>query len=88
MHSQIKNTEFTPDLKFFFECGTEDETEDRNGNGVIDSIDDTKDLISALTEKGYNPDSDIYYHEIEGGRHDVATWGLAFPVFLQWAFQY
>jgi enterochelin esterase-like enzyme len=86
MHSQIKNTEFAPDLKFFFECGTEDEIEDRNGNGVIDSIDDTKDLISALTEKGYSLQSGIYYYEIEGGRHDVATWALAFPVFLQWAF--
>ena len=29
-------------MKFFFECGTEDETEDRNGNGIIDSIDDTR----------------------------------------------
>jgi len=41
-----------PGLKFFFECGTADETEDRNGNGIIDSIDDTKDLISALINKG------------------------------------
>jgi len=86
MHNQIKNADFVPDMKFFFECGTEDETEDRNGNGIIDSIDDTQDLISALTEKGYSPLSDICYYEIEGGKHDVATWALAFPVFLQWAF--
>ncbi len=86
MHNQIKNADFVPDMKFFFECGTEDETEDRNGNGIIDSIDDTRDLILALTEKGYSPSSDICYHEIAGGKHDVATWALAFPVFLQWAF--
>jgi enterochelin esterase-like enzyme len=88
MHKQIKNAEFLPDLKFFFECGTEDEMEDRNGNGIIDSIDDTQDLISALTEKGYNPVSDIYYYEISGGRHDLATWALAFPEFLTWAFKF
>ena len=55
-------------MKFYFECGTEDETEDRNGNGIIDSIDDTKDLINTLTEKGYNPHSDIHYHEISRGQ--------------------
>lgn len=86
MHSQIRDTKFLPDLKFFFECGTEDENEDRNGNGIIDSIDDTQDLISTLTEKGYHPQKDIFYYEVDGGKHDIATWALAFPVFLQWAF--
>jgi len=87
MHNQIKNAAFVPGMKFFFECGTLDETEDRNGNGIIDSIDDTKDLISALTEKGYDPLSEIYYLEIEGGKHDTLTWAQAFPAFLQWAYQ-
>jgi enterochelin esterase-like enzyme len=87
MHNQIRDAPIVPDMKFFFECGTLDETEDRNGNGIIDSIDDTQDLISALTEKGYDPLSDILYHEIEGGKHDTATWAMAFPVFLQWAFK-
>jgi hypothetical protein len=50
------------------------------------SLDDTQDLILALTEKGYTPSSDICYYEIAGGKHDVATWAIAFPVFLQWAF--
>ncbi len=55
MHTQIRDGEPVPGLRFFFECGTADETEDRNKNGIIDSIDDTLDLISALTEKGYDP---------------------------------
>jgi len=87
MHNQIRDTQFVPGMKFFFECGTADETGDRNGNGVIDSIDDTKDLITALINKGYDPQSDICYHEIAGGKHDVPTWSVAMPVFLQWAFQ-
>lgn len=86
MHNQIRDGNFVPGLKFFFECGTQDETEDRNGNGVIDSIDDTKDLIQTLSTKGYNPASDIYYYEINGGKHDVATWASAMPIFLRWAF--
>jgi len=71
-------------LKFFFECGTEDEKEDRNGNGVIDSIDDTKDLIGELVAKGYDISKDIRYLEIEGGDHSVETWGRAMPEFLLW----
>ncbi len=74
-------------MKFYFECGTLDETGDRNNNGIIDSIDDTKDLISTLADKGYDPLLDIFYHEIEGGKHDTTTWALAFPVFLKWAFK-
>jgi enterochelin esterase-like enzyme len=87
MHNQIRDAQHVPGMKFFFECGTADENEDRNSNGIIDSIDDTMDLISMLVNKGYDPQTDICYHEIEGGRHDVATWGLAFPVFLKWGFK-
>ena len=87
MHNQIRDGYFVPGMRFFFECGTEDEAEDRNGNGIIDSIDDTQDLIQTLTEKGYDPLSDIMYHEIDGGKHDVATWASAMPVFLRWAFE-
>lgn len=86
MHNQIRDSPRVPGMKFFFECGTLDETEDRNGNGIIDSIDDTLDLIADLTDKGYDPLSDIHYLEIEGGKHDTATWALAFPAFLQWAY--
>jgi enterochelin esterase-like enzyme len=86
MHNQIRDGSFKPGMKFYFECGTEDEAADRNGNGIIDSIDDTKDLIITLAEKGYDPQSDIHYHEIKGGRHDIDTWSLAMPVFLKWAF--
>ena len=87
MHNQIRDGQFVPGMRFFFECGTADESEDRNGNGVIDSIDDTKDLISELVHKGYNQQADICYHEIAGGKHDVATWAIAMPFFLKWAFR-
>ncbi|MEP7251839.1 MAG: alpha/beta hydrolase-fold protein [Ginsengibacter sp.] len=84
MHNQIRNGMYAPWLKFFFETGTLDETADRNNNGIIDSIDDTLSLIEELVTKGYNPSRDIRYLEIKDGRHDVATWGRAFPEFLKW----
>ncbi len=84
MHYQIKHGGYYPWLKFFFETGTMDETADRNNNGIIDSIDDTLCLIDELVKKGYDPVKDIRYLELPDGRHDVVTWGKAFPEFLEW----
>jgi len=83
MHQQIKKGKLYPWLKFFFECGALDEKADRNKNGVIDSIDDTLDLIKELKKLGYD-DTQVKYLELEDGRHDVPTWARAFPAFLEW----
>lgn len=83
MHLQILRGGFYPWLKFFFECGAFDETADRNNNGVIDSIDDTLDLIVELKLKGYT-DQHIKYFLMPEGRHDVETWAKVFPDFLKW----
>ncbi|MDE3251941.1 MAG: esterase [Bacteroidota bacterium] len=83
MHLQIRKGGFYPWLQFFVECGKQDETADRNQNGVIDSIDDALDLIVALKAKGYT-DEHIRYLELEDGTHDVTTWAKALPEFLKW----
>ncbi len=85
MHRQVQKAAYYPWLKFFFECGALDELADRNNNGIIDSIDDTLDLIKVLKQKGYAEDT-IQYVELTDGMHNVATWARAFPLFLQWAF--
>jgi hypothetical protein len=86
MHQQIRNGDFHPGQRFFFQCGNMDETKDRNNNGIIDSIDDTIDLIKELEAKGYSRDKDISYLELSDGRHDIPTWARAMPTFLEWAF--
>lgn len=83
MHLQINNGVYYPWLQFYLQTGALDEAADRNNNGVIDSIDDALDLIVALKAKGYT-DAHIHYEELADGRHDVPTWALAFPKFLQW----
>ena len=85
MQVQVREGNYYPWLKFFFETGTMDETADRNNNGIIDSIDDTLSLIDELTKKGYTAGKDIRYVELKDGKHDVATWGKAFPEFLKWS---
>ena len=84
MHQQVKDGQYYPWLKFFFQCGNLDETRDRNQNGIIDSIDDTQDLIEELVKKGYDQEKDIHYLELKDGHHDVFTWGRAMPEFLKW----
>jgi enterochelin esterase-like enzyme len=84
MHQQIRNGKYAPWLKFFFQCGNLDEKKDRNKNGIIDSIDDTLDLIKELEAKGYDGKKDICYVELPEGKHDVATWSKAMPEFLKW----
>lgn len=86
MHSIIRETVDKPDLKFWLQTGTKDETADRNKNGIIDSIDDTIDIIKELEAKGYTRPADIQYLEMVGGTHSVATWAIAMPKFLLWAF--
>lgn len=83
MHQKIRTGKYIPHLRFFFETGTLDEVADRNHNGIIDSIDDTISLIEELKRKGY-PNENIAYLELKDGRHDVDTWGRAFPYFLKW----
>jgi enterochelin esterase-like enzyme len=84
MHVLIRNGNFNEGQKFWFECGTNDEKEDRNGNGIIDSIDDTLDLIKELVNKGYKNNIDITYEEIIDGEHNQKTWSEAMPIFLEW----
>jgi len=82
----IKNGHASKNLKFWLQTGTEDEIADRNKNGVIDAIDDTLDVIKELELKGYSYPGDITYVEIEGGKHDLPTWAMIFPEFIEWAF--
>lgn len=85
-HEMIRSSDEKPDLKFWLMTGTKDETADRNRNYIIDSIDDTIDLIKELENKGFKRPDDIFYYEAVGGKHDVETWAQAFPAFLHWAF--
>jgi iron(III)-enterobactin esterase len=86
MHKQIRERNHHPGQRFYFMTGSLDETSDRNGNGIIDSIDDTLDLIGELKNTGYD-DAAICYINFEDGKHDVETWGRAMPHFLIWAFE-
>jgi enterochelin esterase-like enzyme len=84
VHTLVESAPTLPALRYWLQTGTLDETDDRNNNGVIDSIDDTLDLIQALKNRG-TADQAIHYEEVEGGQHDPDTWARVMPAFLMWA---
>lgn len=86
MHQIIRSETHHPGLRFWIMTGTEDEITDRNRNHIIDSIDDSIDVIKELVKIGYRRPQDIAYYEAVGGQHNVATWAKAMPSFLIWAF--
>ena len=84
-HHNVRRAAAKPALRLWFEAGTNDEAADRDGNGVIDAIQDTRELMADLVAKGFRPGADLAYHEIAGGEHNEATWARALPEFLCWA---
>lgn len=86
MHQQIRDTQDLPAVQFWFQTGTNDETDDRDNDGIIDSIQDTLECIAELERKSYVWGKDIRYLEMRDGEHTPQTWGLAMPDFLIWAF--
>ncbi len=86
MHRIVRESTVKPALKMWFEAGTKDETDDRDGNGVIDAIQDTTELMDELNAKGYQKPLDMVYVEVPNGTHTTFTWGQVLPTFLSWAF--
>ena len=82
----MRETAAKPPLRLWFQAGTEDEKDDRDGNGVIDAIQDTTELIDELVTRGFVRGRDVVYRETPGGRHHPSTWARELPEFLRWAF--
>lgn len=85
MHRRVRTTAAKPPLRLWLETGLEDETADRDGNGVIDSVQDTEELVEALEQLGFRRGLDVVHLTIRGG-HNLPTWKRILPEFLAWAF--
>ncbi len=84
-HRRVRETATKPAVRFWFQAGTADETADRDGNGVIDAIQDTTELIDTMVDRGFERGRDVFYTQTRGGRHHEATWARELPKFLRWA---
>lgn len=77
-------SEAPPHFRAWLMAGTDDETDDRNNNGIIDAIDDTTDLEKLLAAKGLAHPQDLCYFEVQGGQHHPDTWARVLGDFLRW----
>jgi len=84
--AKLKASRKTPTTRFWFYAGKKEEANDRDHDGIIDVIDDTKDVINTMIEKRKMNASQIHYQEFPGGQHDWPYWAEAFPAFVKWAF--
>ncbi len=84
IHQRIRERAFVAGMRFFLECGTADETMDRNGSGIIDSVQDTLDLVRELELKGYRQPEELVLRVVEGGTHQESTWEKVLPEFFRW----
>ena len=83
--NKIRSSRKRPHLKYWFYVGNEEEKSDRDKDGIIDVVDDTRDLIQIIKNKNVCPPGDILYTEVSAGKHDYSSWSHVFPQFLSWA---
>lgn len=71
---------------FWFYAGGMEETSDRDKDGIIDVIDDTKDTRDLLLQRSLITETGSPIIIDPAGKHDLDTWRKHFPEFLLWAF--
>ncbi len=86
MLNKIRSSKKKPALKYWFYAGTKEEEADRDKDGIIDVVDDTKDLITIIKNKNICLPDDIVYTDDINGKQDYAAWSKQLPAFLIWAF--
>lgn len=74
------------DLNIWIDAGDAEEENDRNNNGIIDMVDDARDMVSILKKKGFTLNKDVIYREIVGGKHNEEAWAMRFNQVLLYMF--
>lgn len=85
MIAKLKASRKKPQQQYWFYAGGAEETSDRDKDGTIDVIDDTKDVIDWVRKRIGDPGA-VTLKVTPQGRHDWPDWRAAMPEFLVWAF--
>jgi enterochelin esterase-like enzyme len=86
MLNKIRSSKKKPALKYWFYTGNKEEPGDRDKDGIIDVVDDTRDLVELIKSKNVCLPEDIRLVEDANGKHDYESWSKQLPAFLIWAF--
>jgi enterochelin esterase-like enzyme len=78
-----------PALRWWFSIGAGEETSDRDGDGVIDAVDDLRQLGYRVVEgdPAHAPRmGQVALDAVPGAHHEQKAWAAVLPDFLRWAF--
>ena len=82
MLSKVRSSGKRARLQYWFYAGAMEEKGDRDKDGIIDVVDDTRDLIQLISNKNGNSAAIIKYTEDKTGQHDYPWWSRQLPAFL------
>ena len=85
MLTKVRSSKKRPHLKYWFYVGGKEEEGDRDKDGIIDAVDDTRDLVAIIANKKICAPDEIVYTEDPNGKHDWPFWSAHLPAFLIWA---
>lgn len=74
------------DLNIWIDAGNAEENGDRNNNGIIDMVNDARDMVGALNKKDFTTYKDVMYYEATGGSHNEDAWAKRFDQVLLYMF--
>jgi pimeloyl-ACP methyl ester carboxylesterase len=74
------------DLNIWIDAGNAEENGDRDNNGVIDMVDDAREMVNALNKKGFVTFKDVMYYEATLGKHNEEAWAKRFDQILLYMF--
>lgn len=86
MQAKIRSSKKKPHLLYWFYVGGKEEEGDRDKDGIIDAVDDTRDLVTLIKSKNICAPEDIVSTEDANAKHDWPYWSAQLPAFLVWAF--
>jgi predicted alpha/beta superfamily hydrolase len=82
--------------RWWIAAGEREETDDRDGDGLIDAVDDARDVALALQASGDSANLDwsrhpdrrarVAFAAVAGGEHNQADWKRMLPEFLRWRY--
>jgi predicted alpha/beta superfamily hydrolase len=72
-----------PGLRIWLDVGSEEGEDDEESADVLE---DARDLVDILCERGNTPGTDLYFLEDDGAGHDEAAWGERVSLALRFLF--
>lgn len=82
--------------RWWIAAGEREETDDRDGDGLVDAVDDARDVALALHAGGDSANLDwsrhpdrrarVAFAAVAGGEHNQSDWKRMLPEFLRWRY--